>query len=109
MIVTEVAPVKLVPVITMEAPELRQAVIGLKLNMDCEKLSIPDNNEIKISKKKDFEFTVLENEFISKLKYFFFIIVTLFNQTVSGFANCKGCIHALFQNINYLFCSVFLQ
>ena len=66
LIVTEVAPVKLVPVITMETPELVQAVMGLKLDIDCEKLLIPDNNEIMINNKKDFEFTVLEYEFISK-------------------------------------------
>ncbi len=85
--VTEVAPVKLVPVMITEDPELVQALIGLKLDMDWAKLSKLNRKRIKTIKREFFEFSNTKNEFILNLEYFFFIIGTLFNQTINDFVN----------------------
>ena len=66
--VIEVAPVKLVPVITTETPELVQALIGLKFDMDCAKLSKLNRKTIKTIKREFFEFSNTKNKFILNLE-----------------------------------------
>jgi len=52
--VTEVAPVKLFPVMITESPELLQALIGLKLDMDWAELSIQNRKAIRKKQKRSF-------------------------------------------------------
>ena len=66
--VTEVAPVKLVPVIITEAPELAQALIGLKFYMDWAKLSKLNRKTIKTIKREFFEFSNTKIKFILNLE-----------------------------------------
>ena len=66
--VTEVAPVKLFPVMITESPELLQALIGLKLDMDWAKLSIQNRKAIRKNKREVFEFINTKNEFILNLE-----------------------------------------
>jgi hypothetical protein len=61
---TEVAPVKLFPVMITESPELLQALIGLKLDMDWAELSIQNRKAIRKNKREVFEFINTRNEFI---------------------------------------------
>jgi hypothetical protein len=65
---TEVAPVKLFPVMITESPELLQALIGLKLDMDWAKLSILNRKAIRKNKREVFEFINTKNEFILNLE-----------------------------------------
>lgn len=66
--VTEVAPVKLAPVMVTVAPELVQALIGLKFDMDWAKLSKLNRKTIKTIKRVFFEFINTKNEFILNLE-----------------------------------------